>query len=89
MLTREENEILTGVGRGTPGGEMLRRYWMPVAVSAELSGFPDPLIDGDGRPVGDVEGWAARRTELLGLFERHVYGYRPPDPRSAPAPTVA
>jgi dienelactone hydrolase len=59
-----------------------------VAVSAELSGFPDPLIDGDGRPVGDVEGWAARRTELLGLFERHVYGYGPPDPRSAPAPTV-
>ena len=37
MLTREENEILTGVGRGTPGGEMLRRYWMPVAVSAELT----------------------------------------------------
>ena len=37
MLTREENEMLTGVGRGTPGGEMLRRYWMPVAVSAELT----------------------------------------------------
>ncbi len=59
-----------------------------VAASAELSGFPDPLIDGDGRPVGDFEGWSARRTELLGLFERHVYGYRPPDPRSTPAPTV-
>ena len=31
MLTREENEMLTRVGRGTPAGEMLRRYWMPVA----------------------------------------------------------
>ena len=37
MLTREENEMLTRVGRGTPAGEMLRRYWMPVAVSAELT----------------------------------------------------
>jgi 5,5'-dehydrodivanillate O-demethylase len=37
MLTREDNETLTRVGRGTPAGELLRRYWMPVAVSAELS----------------------------------------------------
>ena len=37
MLTREENETLTRVGRGTPAGEMLRRYWMPIAVSAELT----------------------------------------------------
>ena len=26
MLTREENETLTRVGRGTPAGELLRRY---------------------------------------------------------------
>ena len=25
MLTKEENELLTSVGRGTPGGELLRR----------------------------------------------------------------
>jgi 5,5'-dehydrodivanillate O-demethylase len=37
MLTREENDNLTRVGRGTPAGEMLRRYWQPVAASAELS----------------------------------------------------
>ena len=37
MLTREENETLTRVGRGTPAGEMLRRYWMPAAVAAELT----------------------------------------------------
>jgi 5,5'-dehydrodivanillate O-demethylase len=37
VLTREENEILTRVGPGTPGGELLRRYWMPVAVAAELT----------------------------------------------------
>ena len=33
MLSKEENEMLTRVGRGTPGGEMLRRYWWPVGFS--------------------------------------------------------
>ena len=37
MLTKEENETLTQVGRGTPGGEYLRRYWMPVACTGELT----------------------------------------------------
>jgi 5,5'-dehydrodivanillate O-demethylase len=37
MLTREENLLLTQVGRGTPCGELLRRYWHPVAAAAELS----------------------------------------------------
>jgi 5,5'-dehydrodivanillate O-demethylase len=37
MLTREENEMLTRVGRGTPAGEMLRRYWMPVACAGEVT----------------------------------------------------
>jgi hypothetical protein len=37
MLTREENELLTQVDRGTPCGELLRRYWHPVAAAAELS----------------------------------------------------
>ena len=37
MLTREENELLTRVGRGTPCGELLRRYWHPVAAVAELT----------------------------------------------------
>lgn len=37
MLTREENELLTRVGPGTPAGELLRRYWHPVAVAQELT----------------------------------------------------
>jgi len=37
MLTREENEMLTRVGPGTPGGELLRRYWQPVAIAQELT----------------------------------------------------
>jgi len=36
MLTKEQNERLTRVGPGTPGGELLRRYWQPFAVVADL-----------------------------------------------------
>jgi 5,5'-dehydrodivanillate O-demethylase oxygenase subunit len=36
-LTQEQNDILTRVGPGTPGGELLRRYWHPIAVTTELS----------------------------------------------------
>ena len=37
MLSREENERLTRVGPGTPGGELLRRYWQPLCPAAELT----------------------------------------------------
>jgi len=37
MLTKEENEFLTRVGPGTPAGELLRRYWLPVAIAKELT----------------------------------------------------
>jgi len=37
MLTKEENAELTQVGPGTPGGDLLRRYWHPTAVAAELT----------------------------------------------------
>jgi 5,5'-dehydrodivanillate O-demethylase oxygenase subunit len=37
MLSKEENERLTRVGPGTPGGELLRRYWQPVALASELT----------------------------------------------------
>ncbi|HLH77186.1 MAG TPA: Rieske 2Fe-2S domain-containing protein [Candidatus Binataceae bacterium] len=44
MLKPEENERLTRVGAGTPMGRLLRRYWLPAALSEEL---PEP----DGAPV--------------------------------------
>jgi 5,5'-dehydrodivanillate O-demethylase oxygenase subunit len=37
MLTHEENQLLTQVNRGTPCGELLRRYWHPVAAVAEFT----------------------------------------------------
>jgi 5,5'-dehydrodivanillate O-demethylase len=37
MLSKEENERLTRVGPGTPCGQLLRRYWQPVAIASELT----------------------------------------------------
>ena len=36
MLTKEDNEIITHVGPGTLMGNLLRRYWTPALLSAEL-----------------------------------------------------
>ncbi|GLQ05913.1 aromatic ring-hydroxylating dioxygenase subunit alpha [Sneathiella chinensis] len=36
MMSQEKNDELTRVGAGTPGGDMLRQYWMPAALTEEL-----------------------------------------------------
>jgi 5,5'-dehydrodivanillate O-demethylase len=36
MLSPEMNERLTRVGPGTPCGELMRRYWIPIAPFAQL-----------------------------------------------------
>ena len=40
MTTREENEVLTRVGPGTPMGELFRHYWLPVGISLDLKDKP-------------------------------------------------
>ena len=39
-LSVAENELITHVGPGTPGGEMMRRYWHPIGFASELKGRP-------------------------------------------------
>ena len=36
MVTAVENETLTRVGPGTPMGRLMRRYWIPAALSEEI-----------------------------------------------------
>jgi len=36
MLSNQDNELLTRVGPGTAMGELLRRYWMPIAAVTEF-----------------------------------------------------
>ena len=40
MLSEARNEMLTQTGRGTPMGEVLRRYWHPIAAADQLSRDP-------------------------------------------------
>ncbi len=44
-MTTHETELLTQTDRGTPCGELMRRYWQPAALSEELppGGAPLPI----------------------------------------------
>src|SRR5215467_4640714 len=44
MLSQQENEMLTRVGRGTPMGELMRRYWIPAAYSHQIAKPDGPPI---------------------------------------------
>jgi phthalate 4,5-dioxygenase len=41
MLSKEDNELITRTDRGTPTGDLLRRYWIPALLSEEI-----PTADG-------------------------------------------
>ncbi len=36
MTRREQNELLTQTGPGTPMGDLFRRYWLPALMASEL-----------------------------------------------------
>src|ERR1700683_859646 len=88
MISREDNERLVRVGRGTPAGELFRRYWMPACLATELpeaDGAPlrvkllgEELIafrDTGGR-VGLVEAYCAHRRAPLFLGRHEEHGLR-------------
>jgi len=39
-LSNAENELITHVGPGTPGGAMMRRYWHSTGFPSELKTRP-------------------------------------------------
>ena len=66
MLTKEENEMLTRVGPGTPAGELLRRYWLPVGVASELSAeAPTQIV----RILGETLVLFRDKSGRVGLLE--------------------
>lgn len=64
MLTAEENEMLTRVGPGTPMGELMRRYWHPVATSQDLKQNPVKSV----RILGETLTLYRDRRGRLGLI---------------------
>ena len=70
MLSQEENDLITQTGPGTPGGDFLRRYWHPVALSEELppdAPLPVKIMSEDLVLFRDAHG----RLGLLGLHCAH------------------
>ncbi len=44
MLTKENNDLLTQTGTGTPMGDLFRCYWLPALLSEELPGADCPPV---------------------------------------------
>ena len=67
MLSEEQNKALTQVGAGTPMGELLRRYWMPIAAVAELDDRPTKPV----RLLGENLVLYKDKAGTYGLVDRH------------------
>jgi phenylpropionate dioxygenase-like ring-hydroxylating dioxygenase large terminal subunit len=76
VLKKEVNDLLCRVGPGTPMGELMRQYWLPVAYTWEIEpdGFPirvrvlgEDLVawrDSSGRPSFLAEACPHRTVSL-------------------------
>lgn len=84
MLSNELNERLVRVGRGTPMGEVFRRFWLPVcqAKDLEAGGAPYPVrilgedllaYRGPAGDVGLIDRFCAHRGADL-LYARNEEG---------------
>ena len=52
MLRKEQNELLTQTGPGTPTGQLFRCYWLPVLLAEELSENECPPVPSACRGCG-------------------------------------
>jgi hypothetical protein len=43
-MDQNENDMMTRVGPGTPAGETLRRYWLPVSFSHEIKSDEPKIV---------------------------------------------
>ena len=67
MLDQSKNQLLTHVGPETPMGQLLRRYWMPIAAVSEFDSIsikPVRLMGEDLTLYKDLSG-------AFGLIDRH------------------
>ncbi|MGE0057328.1 MAG: Rieske 2Fe-2S domain-containing protein [Dehalococcoidia bacterium] len=88
MLTDDQNRTLTQIGPGTPMGDLLRSYWMPIAAGGELPERSVKVVrvlgedlvlyrDGSGK-LGLIERACAHRLTDLAFGVPDDYGLRCP-----------
>jgi len=88
MLSKEENELLTRTGPGTPMGDLFRRFWLPVMLAEEVPAPDCPAVrlrilgedllgfrDSDGR-VGIIDPYCAHRGAPLFFGRNEERGLR-------------
>lgn len=88
MLTREQNDLLTQTGPGTPMGDLFRRYWIPALLADEVAeNDSDPVRvtllgenliafrDTKGR-LGLIDEFCAHRTASLYFGRNEECGLR-------------
>ena len=88
MVTKEQNELLTRVGAGTPMGDTIRRYWLPALLSFEIPEPDSPparvkllgeelvaFRDTNGR-IGLIQEFCAHRLASLWLGRNEECGLR-------------
>ncbi len=67
MLTQEQNDRYTRVGPGTPTGELMRRYWHPVAAVSQMNDKWTMKV----RILGEDLILYKDRSNTFGLMEPH------------------
>jgi phthalate 4,5-dioxygenase len=88
MLRKDANETLSRVGKGTPMGELFRRFWLPAVLSAEIAEPDCPPVrlrilsenliafrDTEGRP-GIVSAYCTHRLAPLFYGRNECGGIR-------------
>jgi len=90
MLKKEQNELLTHTGPGTPMGQLFRRYWLPALLASELPENECPPVrvkllserlvawrDTDGR-LALMDEFCAHRGVSLWFGRNEEHGLRCP-----------
>jgi phthalate 4,5-dioxygenase oxygenase subunit len=90
MLKKEQNDLLTQTGAGTPMGDLFRRYWIPALLSEELPEADCPPVrvkllserlvafrDSDGK-LGLIDEFCAHRGVSLWFGRNEESGLRCP-----------
>ena len=88
MLRKEQNELLTQAGPGTPVGDLFRRYWLPALLAEELAENAGPPVrlkllserllafrDSEGR-YGVIDEFCAHRGVSLWFGRNEESGLR-------------
>jgi phenylpropionate dioxygenase-like ring-hydroxylating dioxygenase large terminal subunit len=90
MLRKEQNDLLTQTGPGTPCGKLFRSYWLPALLAEELPGNDCPPLrvkllserllafrDSNGR-LGLIDEFCAHRGVSLWFGRNEENGLRCP-----------